>query len=506
MKIWLVVVSGLLFAWLGKETEKKKDNGVLASTQVEVSTVIKDLDQPWEISWGPDNHIWFTEHAGSISRMDPVTGKRVVLITIPDVVRLTTPGLMGLAFHPDFKKNHYLYTNYTFRNTDSVIWTRLVRYTYTGGKLLAPKVLLEIPANRGHTGSRLTISPDRKLMYATGDAAVFTNAQSLTSLNGKVLRLNLDGSVPEDNPIKGSYIWTWGHRNIQGLTYGKNGLLYSSEHGDAVEDELNIIEPMQNYGWPRVEGYCDQPKEKLFCDSVKVTPPLRAWTPVIAPAGLDYYGSTKIPEWTNSLLQVTLKDSDLRVLKLDPTGRKVLEETIYFDKKYGRIRDVCVSPEGDVYLSTSNRDWNPGVGFPVEGDDRIIRIRKKKGGADLISLSGPAKETTVANEPAGKKLYTQYCSSCHKEDGKGVAGVFPALAGSPVVNGAKPVLIRVLLEGISEENQPVKKSFDQSMPSFQFLKDHDIAYLANYIRTQFGNNQDRILPQHVTAAREKSAK
>ncbi len=507
MKIWPIIILGLGVAGTGARYQERKDlSAQQGETKVEVTAVARDLDQPWELVWGPDRHIWFTEHAGKISRLNPETGKKEVLISIKDVLRLTTPGLMGLALHPDFRKNPYVFTDYTFRRDSTHNGLRLVRYTYRNGGLHDPKVLLEMPASRGHSGSRLVISPDRKLMFATGDAAVLTNAQSLSSLAGKVLRLNLDGSVPADNPIKGSYVWSWGHRNPQGLVYGKNGLLYSAEHGDAVEDELNLIEPLQNYGWPKVEGFCDQPKEAAFCDSVKITPPIKAWTPVIAPAGIDYYAADAIPEWKHSILLVTLKDADLRVLKLDPSGKKITGETIYFDKQYGRLRDLCISPEGDVYLSTSNRDWNPGPGFPVDGDDRIIRVRKKKTGVLLASLSGMATSPVSLNDPAGKKLYVQYCASCHKEDGKGIEGVFPALSGSPVVTGAKARLVQVLLQGISEDSETFKKAYDQPMPSFGFLPDSEIADIGTYIRTGLGNEKDRILVRDIVPLRQDMKK
>ncbi|WP_229253011.1 PQQ-dependent sugar dehydrogenase [Dyadobacter helix] len=496
-----IMVFGILFP-----RPQSAPRQIPSSSTVEVSTLLSGLDVPWDLCWGPDNQIWYTEQAGKISRLDPGTGKSELLVHIPDVLRLTTPGLMSLAFHPDFKRQPYLFTNYTYRKDSLTIATKLVRYTYSKGKLSAPVILLEIPGHKGHNGSRIVISPDHKIMYATGDAVTITNAQSLASLNGKVLRLNLDGTVPADNPIKGSAVWSWGHRNIQGLVYSPKGILFSSEHGDATDDELNKILPGNNYGWPKVEGYCDQPREKQCCDSARITPPLMAWTPTIAPAGIAFYGSHAIPEWQGCLLMTTLKEADLRVLKPDEKGDKIISERIYLDQQYGRLRDVCVSPTGDVYVSTSNRDWNPGKGFPTQGDDRILRIRRKNGGIKLADLSGPVASARPAHEPAGKALYHQYCSSCHKEDGKGVAGVFPSLAGSPHVKGDKPVLLRIILGGISPAKQNASGKYDQQMPAFLFLKDEDIADIATYIRAGFENDSERVMPREVSKARQDPGK
>jgi glucose/arabinose dehydrogenase/mono/diheme cytochrome c family protein len=466
------------------------DTAGFRNPQLEVTSVISGLNVPWEITWGPDNWIWMTEQSGTICRVNPNTGEKKVLVTIPDVLRLRTLGLLGLAFHPDFKKTPFLYTDYTFRKDSVTIATKLVRYTYKNGLLVNPKILLEVAGHTGHNGSRITISPDRKIMFATGDAITITNAQSLTSPNGKVLRLNLDGSIPADNPIKGSPIWSWGHRNIQGLVYGPNGILYSSEHGDASDDEVNIIQKGLNYGWPRVEGFCDTPKEKAFCDSVKVTEPVKAWTPTIAPAGIDFYTGATFPEWKNSLLLTTLKEADLRVLKLDKSGKQIIAEHIILDGEYGRLRDVCIAPNGDIYVSTSNRDWNPGTGFPKKNDDHLLRIRRSK------------KPAQTSTKPIAKtELYQLYCASCHKEDGTGIPGTFPPLKGTEQVNGSHDTLLKIMLKGLSGPIIVNGEEYDQQMPGFAFLSDSDLATIATYIRSNFGNKSPAVTPADVGKTR-----
>jgi len=454
--------------------------------------------------WGPDNFLWITEQSGTISRLNPQTGKKHELIRIKEVYRNRSLGLLGMAMHPDFAKNPYIYVDYTSLKDAETIVCKLVRYTFQNNQLTSPKLLLEFPANTGHNGSRIVISPDKKLMFATGDAASLTNAQDINSLNGKVLRINLDGSVPSDNPIKGSFVWSLGHRNIQGLAYAPNGILYASEHGDATEDELNIIEKGKNYGWIRVEGFCDQPGEKPFCDSVKVTEPIKAWTPTIAPAGITFYSNTSIPEWTNSILLTTLKDSDLRVIKMDQSGTKVTSEDIYFDNIFGRLRSVCQAPNGDIYLATSNRDWNPGKGFPKSSDDMIIRIRQTKTGKLLSTYlrKSPGLIASDDKDRSGKEIYRLYCASCHKENGLGVAGTFPPLKNAEQVSGPKRDFLKILLKGLKGEIVVLDKKYDQHMPEFSFLKDHEISDVANYVRQNFGRNTEKIETSDVTAARQ----
>ena len=476
------------------------------SSKVIIDTVASGLNVPWEMIWGPDKRLWITEQSGSISRIDPQTGKKTELVKIKEVYRSRSLGLLGMALHPDFAKNPYVYVDYTSLKDSATIVCRLVRYTYQNNRLIAPKLLLEFPGSSGHNGSRIVISPDRKLMFATGDAASMTNAQDISSLNGKVLRLNMDGTVPSDNPIKGSLVWSLGHRNIQGLSYAPNGLLYASEHGDAIEDELNVISKGKNYGWIRVEGFCDQPSEKSFCDSIRVTEPIKAWTPTIAPAGILFYNNKSIPEWKNSILITTLKESELRVLRLDQSGTKVVSEAVYFDNIFGRLRSICQAPNGDIFLATSNRDWNPGKGFPKIHDDRIIRIRKSETGQLLSTYLRPNPLVASFGDAnhSGREIYNLYCASCHKENGQGVPGTFPPLKNAEQVSGPNRELLHIILKGLEGEISVMGKKYDQHMPGFSFLKNHEIASVANYVRQNFGKNGKEIDVLEVVKARDEN--
>ena len=470
------------------------------SVRLGASTILSDLDVPWDLSWGPDNWIWFSEKAGKISRVNPKTGMRKILLTIPDL-HITRLGLVSMILHPEMNKRPYVFINYPSLKGGKV-FSKVVRYTYKSDTLIKPRVLLEIPAHTGHMGSRFAIGEDGKLMLAVGDFLDAKNAQNENTLNGKILRINIDGSIPSDNPGRNA-VWARGFRVPQGLTFNSNGLLYSAEHGDANDDEINLIRKGANYGYPDVTGSCDTEAERLYCKTHPIVQPLKSWTPTIAPAGMTYYGSSSIPQWKNSLLLTTLKENDLRVLKLNQAGDSIVSETIYLDGQYGRLRDVCVSPDGDIYVSTSNRDWKPKKKNVHASDDRIIRISRLtnataqseiKPADRALNTDGGAK-----NAVTGKALYNQYCASCHKEDGTGQARLFPSLHRSQKVTGNKDSLISAVLNGLSG---PVKIT-GQQMPAFSFLPDQRIADILTYVRTNFGQKPGKISTEEVRKQRSK---
>ncbi len=452
-----------------------------------VKTVAQNLNVPWEIAWGPDNKIWIAEQQGLISRIDPLTGSKEILLKLNDVWQLRTSGLLGMALHTDMKKNPYVFLDYTIEK-DNKKYSRLVRYTWQKDTLLSPKVLLEIPAALGHNGSRIVVNAGL-VYWATGDAMSLVDSQNPKTPNGKILRLNIDGSVPVDNPMKGNPVWAWGFRNIQGMAFSKSGQLYTSEHGDTNDDEVNLISKSRNYGWPTVQGFAESDAETSFKGLNSTVDPLKAWTPTIGPAGLDYYTSDKIPGLKNSLLLVSLKGKSLRVLKLDAEGKNILAEDIYFENKFGRIRDLCVSPAGDIYLATSNRDWNPVAGFPRPEDDRILMISN-------LSKSDP--QNSLSSMAVGSKaetLYLQYCASCHKENGLGVKGIFPSLQNSQTVVLYPKELIKKILIGSTGPATINGITYDSVMPSFAFMKDEDLLDIVTYIRSMGSSHAAPIKPE-----------
>ena len=214
----------------GKDTLPEKYP--LDSTVLSTETTASHLNAPWEIIWGPDNWIWFTEQDGKVRRLNPKTGKIIDLLQIEDYYRKRL-GLMSMVLHPDWKNHPQVFINYTHIQKDSSIVSKLVRYTYAGGKLANPLLLYQIPGYLGHNGSRLVISKDRKLLWATGDLKQKETILNPAFSNGKILRLNLDGTIPADNPFPGSPVWSMGFRVPQGLVYTPNGNLFSAEHGDA---------------------------------------------------------------------------------------------------------------------------------------------------------------------------------------------------------------------------------------------------------------------------------
>lgn len=508
MRFYLFVMASFCVS-AGCHTPHQNDAPVdmkllLDSTVLEITTVATGLEVPWEIAWGPDDQIWITEQKGVVSKINPGTGHKKVLLNVPGVYKERTLGLLGMAIYPDFDQHPFVFFVHTFLK-DSSRYCRVIRYTYLKDSLVAPLVLLDnIPGNTGHNGSRITITPDKKLIMSTGDALDGRNAQNIYSLNGKILRINIDGTVPDDNPFPGNPVWSLGHRNVQGLVYSPEGMLFSSEHGDATDDEINRIEKGKNYGWPIIQGHCDREEEKMYCDSISFTNPIKSWTPCIAPAGLDYYYSKAIPEWENTLLLTTLKNSSLHVLKPDASGRMIAVERVFLDHIYGRLRDVCVSPSGDIYLSTSNRDWNPGEGFPKEPDDRIIRIAGK--GKKSYGLSSNRSSDTLNIPPSltnrGSSLYTSYCASCHKENGEGINQDFPPLKKSNIVNGNTKILVSVVLRGLTDQGATTKSPYTQPMPSFSFLEDEEIAKILTYVRAKFNNNSNEVTGKEVEAVRK----
>ena len=330
-----------------------------------IRVVKSGLNFPWEILWGKDNFIWMTERNGKISKVDPKNGNTIFEFQVTEVAPQGEGGLLGMVQHPDFVNNGFIYIVYNY-NKSGVYTEKVVRLKYANSTISDATILIDnLPAASIHNGSRLLITTDNKLLITTGDAANVGLVQNSTTYNGKVLRLNLDGSIPTDNPISNNPLWTLGHRNPQGLTQA-NSVIYTSEHGASIEDEVNIIERNRNYGWPSVEGPCNG-SEGTFCSANNVRVPI--WSSgnvTFATSGMDYYNNDRIPQWKNSLLLTTLKDATLYQLKLSTNGLSVLSSSEFFRGNWGRLRDVCISPEGRVYLCTSNGGNN----------DKIVEISK----------------------------------------------------------------------------------------------------------------------------------
>lgn len=393
------------------------------NSPLRIRDVAIGLSVPWEMVWGPDNQLWITEHPGLISRVDPETGRLRRLKDLRGFVwEAAESGMLSLGLDPSFPDSPYVYVVYTWRRRDSTV-ERLSRFTWDRGtdSLVSEWIMLDsIRGADFRNGSRLLIEPDRSLFMTTGDATVRARAQDPFSRNGKILRINLDGTVPRDNPWASapwpsSLVWSLGHRNPQGLCRGPHGILYASEHGENDDDELNIIVPTWNYGWPNVHGLCDDtvnfvydPKEREFCRDSLVVEPIRHWTPTIGPGSLFYYTSERIPLLTNSLLMITLGKQkpelpeasySLVRMTLSPDGGHVLADSILLSRQLGRLRAICASPDGRIFLSTSNRDGRAidSLGFPRTGDDRIVELVWDASSAPIEEANGI--EATITPHP-----------------------------------------------------------------------------------------------------------
>lgn len=329
-----------------------------------VDTVATGLVTPWALAFPPDGRIFLTERPGRVRVLTPDRVLEPEPLAEIDVAAQGEGGLLGIAVDPEFARNRRLYLYLTYRD-DAGLRNRVVSYAESGGRLSPPTVVLDgIPGAAIHNGGRIAFGPDRRLYVTTGDAARPELAQDRTSLAGKVLRINPDGSVPQDNPFPGSPVYSYGHRNPQGLAWQPDTRqLYATEHGASGNDELNLVEPGRNYGWPLVQGRAHG----------SFRAPLAVYDSAIAPSGAAWYQGGGMSPWQGSLLFTTLRGTHLRRATLEEGGAGgVAQQEAVFDDRFGRLRDVQVGPDGQLYMVTSNRD---GRGDPSAEDDRVLQVR-----------------------------------------------------------------------------------------------------------------------------------
>ena len=321
------------------------------STSSSVQVLAENLEVPWAIDVAEDGRVFFTERAGRIRVIENGTLLEPAFI---NVEQNGESGLLGLALHPNFAENHLVYIYHTYSN-GSAVFNKVVALTERDNEFVESQVIIDgIPAAAGNDGGRIKFGPDGMLYVATGDARQPDLAQNAGSLAGKILRLNPDGTVPEDNPFEGSPVYSYGHRNIQGLAWHPaTDELYASEHGAQGNDEINIIRPGANYGWP-IED----------CSAGRFEKPLVCFNPAIAPAGIAIASSDSLG-YQNDMLLGALKAQQLRLVELSADSeRNILTG-------YGRIRDVVEAPDGSLYVATSNRD---GRAIAEQGDDKILKL------------------------------------------------------------------------------------------------------------------------------------
>ncbi|MEX2574052.1 MAG: PQQ-dependent sugar dehydrogenase [Balneolaceae bacterium] len=495
----------------------------LESTTLVATELVNGLDVPWDITYGPDGWIWINEQRGTVSRVNTETGEHQVLLEIPDVHFERSRGLLSKAIHPDFDEHPYLFLHYVYSDEEGS-HSRIVRYTFEQDTLVDRTMILDsLAGNNGHNGSRMIIGTDGKLWFGIGDAQNYDQAQNPETYHGKVLRMNLDGSVPGDNPF-GNRVWSTGHRNIQGITSG-HGRIYISEHGPDNDDEVNLILKGRNYGWPDVQGYCDSEVERNYCRDSLIVEPMQAFTPVIAPAGINFYNHNAIPEWKNSLLLTSLRIQTLRVLHLNESGDEINDIGIYFQQYFGRLRDLAIGPDGTVYLAASNTDWykdaRPEIHNPslVEHGDRIImlgpeteHLRERFAENENKTVLAENKvarylgDTEISDDmAASEQLYLSHCASCHRPDGSGLDEYVPGLTDSEIAAGDSRHLIEVVLNGVTPENRETAGEYDWDMPAFRNLDDEEISALLTYIRSTFTDQTDQFSVEQVREVRSETS-
>lgn len=423
------------------------------------------LENPWSVAWGPDDFLWITERTGTrVTRVDPVTGVKQSPLVLENVVVGSQQGLLGLVLHPELLKgtgNDYVYVSHTYDATGGQGELdrkgKIVRYTYdqASQQLIEPMdILTGIPAGTDHNSGRMTMGPDGMIYYAAGDQGhnqfrafqLPIEAQRLptadevadeawTAYTGKILRMTLDGAIPEDNPeIEGvrSHIFSYGHRNPQGMAFSSSGTLYSVEHGPSSDDELNAVVSGGNYGWPNVSGFRDdtgyayinwsqsaadatweinpakapaempREAESDFAGDI-VEPVASYWVvedgfpfneqcgivcdPTIAPSSVRHYdaGEDGIAEWDNSAIITALKHGAVYVQKLSEDGQTAEGLPVEWLATQNRYRDVLVGPDNKtVYVLTDNS----GAATPHYGDQLSTNVHHNPGAILMFTYNG----------------------------------------------------------------------------------------------------------------------
>jgi len=328
-----------------------------AFAEMDIDVIVDGLNNPWEMVFAPNGDIYFTERDGRIWKIESF-GEAKVIQTFPKSGAIEG-GTLGLALHPKFEENKKIYVYQTNLELE-FFQNKIYSFTVNDDSLTDEQIIIDnIPGAPWHDGGRIVFGPDEKLYITTGDAINPGWSQDLSSLAGKILRINPDGTIPDDNPFDSSPIFSYGHRNPQGIAWSNNGLFVSSEHGPSGEmgyghDEINVIVKGKNYGWPKVVGSSS--------DESFVNPIIHSGEQTWAPSGMIFFDSNKIPSLDGKFLVGTLRGQHLMVVDVTDDGSLISAEKM-FEGEFGRIRTAQIGPEGILYLLTANGN-----------NDKIIRV------------------------------------------------------------------------------------------------------------------------------------
>jgi aldose sugar dehydrogenase len=344
----------------------------IVTTGYKVIEIAKNLDHPWSMAFLPDGSVLVTERSGRLRLIKADVLQPQAISGVPAVHTGSQAGLFDIVLHPNFAQNSLVYLTYA-AGTKGANGTQVARARFDGSALRDLQVIFKampLKDTDNHYGGRMAFLPDGTFALTIGEGFEYREkAQDLSSDLGKIVRLNDDGTVPQNNPFIGQSgarpeIYTWGHRNEQGLVFDvQSGRLWETEHGPRGGDELNLIVAHKNYGWPVITYGMDYSGAYVspYTQRAGLEQPLIYWTPSIAPSGLAIYRGDKFPAWNGDLFVGALAFKHLRRVHLDAQGSVISQEQLLNDKQW-RIRDVRVSPDGYLYVSTD------------EADGRVLRL------------------------------------------------------------------------------------------------------------------------------------